>query len=148
MNETTDRVGALEDRAAQTRERLAHTLDEIGERKGRLIQAARTVSKSPTSVVVAAVVGVAATAFLVQRLRERRRRSSFRGLREAPTRQEKGILAQELQSAALSLFKLFVQRMGARGIARLLGRTDGPVLAEGPLDVPLTADLSKYAARL
>ena len=133
MNETASRVGALEARAAQTRARLAHTLDELDERKGRLIQAAKTVSKPPTSIIVGAVVGVAATAFIVQRLRARRRRSSFRGLLEARTRPEQGIVARGLQSAGLSLLKLLAQRLGARGVERLLGRADGLPLVPQPL---------------
>ena len=144
MTENASRVGALEDQAAQTRARLAHTLDEIDERKGRLIQAAKSVSRPPTSIIVGAVVGVAATAFIVQRLRARRRRSSFRGLLEAHTRPQQGIVSRGLQSAGISLIKLLAQRLGARGVERLLGRGDGLPLVPRPL----TAASCTSAARI
>jgi len=133
MTETASRVSALEARAAQTRARLAHTLDELDERKSRLLQAVKTVSTPPTSIIVGAVVGVAAAAFIVQRLRARRRRSSLRGLLEAHARPQQGLLARGLQSAGLSLLELLARRLGARGVDHLLGRGDGLPFVPQPL---------------
>src|SRR5262245_2544658 len=125
MNEQSNRSAALEDRAARARVRLEQTLDEIDERKDRLIDAAKSLSKPPTSVIVGAAVGLAATAFVVTRLRARSRRRSFRGLLEARSQGERSFLVQGLQNAGLSLLTLFVQRLGARGVEHLLGQGDG-----------------------
>ncbi|MEY4550214.1 MAG: hypothetical protein RL685_6409 [Pseudomonadota bacterium] len=125
MNEQANRSGALEERAARARLRLEHSLDELDERKERLVEAAKGLTKPPASIIVGAAVGLAATAFIVQRVRARRRRTSFRGLLETRTEREKSFLVQGLQNAGLSLLTLFIQRLGARGVDRLLGQADG-----------------------
>jgi hypothetical protein len=146
MNEQTDRSGTLEDRAARARVRLEHSLDELDERKDRLIEAAKSLSRPPASIIVGAAVGLAATAFIVQRVRARRRRSSFRGLLEARTPQEKSFFVQGLQNAGLSLLTLLVQRLGTRGVDRLLGQADGLPHEGYAHDVPLPADPRPYKA--
>ena len=124
MNEDAVRTGALEDRAARARARLEHTLELIQQRKDRWADTAKAISRPPTSIVIGAVVGVAATAFIVQRRRARRRRSSFRALWQDPTPPQKGIVAQGLQDAGLSLLKLLAQRLATRGVAHLLSKAE------------------------
>jgi len=124
MNEEAIRAGALEDRAARARARLEHTLALIQQRKDRWADTAKAISRPPTSVVIGAVVGVAATAFIVQRRRARRRRTSFRALWQERTPPQKGLVAQSLQNAGLSLLKLLAQRLASRGVAHLLARAD------------------------
>jgi hypothetical protein len=144
MNENASRSGALEDRATRARVRLEHSLDELDERKDRLVEAAKSLSKPPVSIIVGAAIGLVGTAFIVQRVRARRRRASFRGLLEMRAQREKGFLVQGLQNAGLSLLTLFVQRLGARGVDHLLGQANG--LPEGLPHDELPADPRPYRA--
>ena len=144
MNEEANWSGTLEERAARARVKLEHSLGELDERKDRLVDAAKSLSKPPTSVIVGAAVGLVATAFIVQRVRARRRRTSFRGLLEARTQREKSFLVQGLQNAGLSLLTLFIQRLGTRGVDRLLGQANG--LPQGLADEDLPADPRPYRA--
>jgi hypothetical protein len=146
MNEQTNRAEDLEDRAARARVRLEHTLDELDERKDRLMEAAKGLTRPPASIIVGAAVGLAATAFIVQRVRARRRRSSLRGLLEARSPRETSFFVQGLQNAGLSLLTLFVQRLGTRGVDRLLGQADGLPHDGIGHDVPLPADPRPYKA--
>lgn len=144
MNEKANWSDTLEERAARARVKLEHSLDELDERKDRLVDAAKSLSRPPTSVIVGAAVGLAATAFIVQRVRARRRRTSFRGLLDDRTQREKSFLVQGLQNAGLSLLTLFIQRLGARGVDRLLGQADG--LPHVGLADELPADPRPYRA--
>ncbi len=125
MNEQTNRSGILEDRAERARVRLEHGLDELEQRKDRLIEAAKSLSKPPASIIVGAAVGLVATAIIVRQVRARRRRSSLRGLLESRVHQDKSFVTQGLQNAGLSLLTLLVQRLGTRGVDHFLGQGDG-----------------------
>jgi hypothetical protein len=118
-----DQRTLLEQRAREVRTRIERRLDVIDERRQRWVEVARTATRPPTSVVLAAVCGVAATALIVYRVRSRRREPSWAQLlRGQPERQSSGWIAQSLKSAALSLLTMTLKRVGTEGLERLQAR--------------------------
>lgn len=126
MSERNGRRELLEHRAEEVRARLAQRLSLIDERRHRFADVARAATRPPLSFVLLAAAGIAATLFIVQRMRARRTRSrDLSQLLRGPAR-EKSFLVQGLERAATSLVAGAAQRIGRRGLDRLLAEAPLP----------------------
>jgi hypothetical protein len=127
MSTENERVDELTRAAARARARLEKDLDELNQRGHRLVNTAKTIAKPPTSVILAAAIGVAATALILQQLRSRRRRPKLR--KPTKARPDRSSLRLGLQSVATALLSLLVKRLGTRGIDRWLSQARTPSAA-------------------
>jgi hypothetical protein len=121
MSEANGQREHLEDRAAEVRSRLERRLDVIDERRHRVAEIARSVTRPPTSIVLLAAAGAAFTLFFLLRARRRRAPSFSQWFAPAtPVQRERSALVQGLGKAAASLAVVAVQRLGKRGLDQLL----------------------------
>lgn len=129
-----DRRVQLEQRAEAVRSSLERRLDALDERRDQVLDLAQRITRPPVVAVLigaASLVGVA----LVVRRREKRpgRRQRFgAAVLGVPARQPKGFFAKAFERAALSLVATLVQRVGTRGLDRLLPEAAPPT----PSDMP------------
>jgi len=122
MSETNGHREHLEQRAAEVRSRLEQSLHALDERGEQVVDLARGATRPPASVVILAVAGIAATWFIVKRVRARRSpRLSFADLfLPAIPPPQKSLILQGLEKTAASLLTVAVQRLGRRGLDQLL----------------------------
>jgi hypothetical protein len=116
----------LERKANELRANLDRHLDELHERRERLVDTARSFTRPPLSLLLGAAAALAVGVVVVQQVRARRR-PSLRALlgRGLPLR-EKGLLRRGLEKGGLSLVALAVQRFGQRGLDRWLPEASEP----------------------
>lgn len=119
-----ERRTVLEQQAEAVRARLERRLDALDERRDRILDIARQATRPPISVIVLGTVSVVGIALLVHQLRKPRRRSISSLLAAAQSEKPKGLLSKAFERAALSFVATFAQRVGTRGLDRLL--TEGP----------------------
>ena len=127
MSETNGHREQLEQRAAEVRSRLEQRLHALDERGEQVVEAAKTVTRPPASVLILAAAGIAATWFIVRRVRARRsRRLSLADLLQPATPPpQKSLILQGLEKSAASLLAVAVQRLGQRGLDQLLADAHG-----------------------
>jgi len=111
-----DRRELLERRAALVRARIEERLQVLEHRRDGLVHRVQNLTKPPLSIVAFAVVGLAGAALLVQRARQRRRRSLELFGRRAPRR---GWFARTLEKAAVSVGAAALHRLGTWGLDSL-----------------------------
>ncbi len=112
---------ALEQQAEAVRSRLERRLDELDERRDRIVEVARMASRPPASVVLIGAASAIGVALLIHQLRKRpstRRRVGARVF-DVPAQQD-GFVVKALKGAALSFIATLAQRLSARGVDRLL----------------------------
>src|SRR5690348_7609559 len=122
MSEPNGHREQLEQRAAEVRSRLEQRLHALDERGEQAVDLARAATRPPASIAILAVAGLAATWFIVRRVRARRApklRLSDLFQPAAPPRQ-KSMILHGLESAAASLVTVAVKRLGQRGLDQLL----------------------------
>ena len=107
MSKGNGRREHLERRAAEVRSELERRLDVIEERRQHLIEAARTVSRPPTSVIVLGACGAAAALLIARRARASRRPASLSGL--LTELRQKSFVVRGLERAAVSLIAVVVR---------------------------------------
>jgi hypothetical protein len=134
MSEPNGHREHLEQRAAEVRSRLEqrlHTLDERGE---HVVEVARAATRPPASIVILAAAGIAATWFIVKRVRARRApRLSLADLFvPAQPPPQKSLIVQGLEKTAASLLTVAVQRLGRRGLDQLLAEPSSEPSPEQP----------------
>lgn len=128
----TERRAILEQRAEVVRSRLERRLDELDERRDHLVSLARKATEPPINVILIGAASLVGVAFLVHRLR--RPSPSWRtraATRVAPVQKQESFVSKALKGAALSLVATLAQRLGTRGIDRLL-----PEVAGAPRHLP------------
>jgi hypothetical protein len=135
-----DRREQLEDRANAVRARLTDRLDELDQRQEKLRALAHTLTRPPASIFILGAVGVALTAAVVYRRRQRQ--SPFERLleqlRPVPEPPPESAFVRALKNGALSLLTLGVRRLARRGLAQLMESTaydDGAQRAVPPAPV-------------
>jgi hypothetical protein len=127
MSEANGHREHLEQRAAEVRSRLEQRLHALDERGEHVVEMARAVTRPPASVLILAAAGIAATWFIVKRVRARRAprlRLADLFLPAAPPPQ-KSLIVQGLEKTAASLLTVAVQRLGRRGLDQLLAEPSG-----------------------
>ena len=127
MSETNGHREQLEHRAAEVRSRLEQRLHALDERREQVVEIARAAARPPASIAILAVAGIAATWFIVRRVRAHRapklRLSDLFQPAAPPPR--KSLILQGLESAAASLVTVAVKRLGQRGLDQLLATPAG-----------------------
>lgn len=120
MNDSEEPRRLLELRADESRQRLQQQLTRLNERRLRVVQTARAAVRPPTTVIVAAAVGLAAVLLLANRIRARRRQRSALArvsrLLAPPHVPEKGFVVRGLERAGTSLVALGAQRLARQGL--------------------------------
>jgi hypothetical protein len=117
----------LERKANELRANLDRHLDELHERRERLVDTARSFTRPPLSLLLGAAAALAVGVVVLQQVRARRRPVSLRALLGAGHLQrEKGLLRRGLEKGGLSLVALAVQRLGQRGLDRWLPEAPEP----------------------
>ena len=129
-----DRRTRLEQHAEAVRARLERRLDALDERREHLVQLAKKLSRPPVSVVLLATAAAVGTLLVAQQLRRRPSRSKRFGaaLLGVPPQRPDSFLVKAFKRAALSLVATVVQRVGTRGLDRLLPENPRPLLPEPP----------------
>ena len=113
--------GELEQRAEAVRSRLERRLDELDDRRDRVMQVARAAARPPLNVVLIGTASVVGVALFVHQLRQRpsaRQRVGSR-LLNVPA-QRPSFLRRAIEGAARSFVTLLAQRLSARGLDRFL----------------------------
>jgi hypothetical protein len=122
MSEPNGHREQLEQRAAEVRSRLEERLHALDERGERVVEVARAATRPPASIAILAVAGIAATWFLVRRVRARRapklRLSDLFQPAEPP--RQRSLILHGFESAAASLVTVAIKRLGERGLNQLL----------------------------
>lgn len=122
MNDSDEPRRLLELRAAEVRGRLEDRIDQLNQRGHRVVATARAAVRPPTTVILAAAVGLAAVLLVAQRLRARRREQSALArlgrLLEPQRPSEKGFVVRGLERAGTSLVALGAQRLARQGLDR------------------------------
>jgi hypothetical protein len=117
-----DRREQLEERANAVRARLTDRLDELDERQAKLRALAHTLTRPPASIFILGALGVALTAAVVYKRRQRQ--SPFERLldqlRPVPEPPPESAFVRALKNGALSLLTLGVRRLARRGLAQLM----------------------------
>ena len=120
MNDSEEPRQLLELRAAEARRRLQDRLERLNERRLRVVQTARAAVRPPTTLIVAAAVGLAAVLLLAQRARARRRERTALGrmsrLLAPASAPDKGFVVRGLERAGTSLVALGAQRLARQGL--------------------------------
>lgn len=118
MSEPNGHREQLEQRAAEVRSRLEQRLHALDERGEQVVELARAATRPPASIAILAVAGIAATWFIVRRVRARRapklRLSDL--FQPAAPPPQRSLILQGLESAAASLVTVAVKRLGQRGL--------------------------------
>jgi hypothetical protein len=130
-----ERRTRLEQRAEAVRSRLEHRLDALDERREHLMDLAKKATHPPVSIVLIGAAAVVGAVVVVQQLRQRRPSRGQRfgaALLGVPARKPESFLAQAFKRAALALVASLVQRVGTRGLDRLLPEAPAPALPEVP----------------
>ncbi len=133
-----DKRKKLEQRAEAVRSRLGRNLEVLDERRERFASVARAAAKSPLTVVLIGAAGLTATVLIARRMRRRPSglERILNGLASAapPRPRRDGLLVDVLKRAALSLVVGTVQRLGTRGVDRLLADShhDAHAVASSP----------------
>jgi hypothetical protein len=134
-----ERRTRLEQHAEAVRARLERRLDALDERREHLVQLAKKVSRPPASVVLLGAVAAVGALLVARQLR---RRQPSRGQRfgaallGVPPQRPDSFLAKAFKRAALSLVATVVQRVGTRGLDRLLPEGPRAPLPEPPRPRP------------
>lgn len=117
-----DRRTQLEQRAEAVRSRLEERLGALDERRDRMVDIAKKVTKPPVGIVLLGLAGVAGTALLVRRISSRRPgvTEQWRRAMVANAPRRDGFLARALKRAALAVVATAVQRLSTRGLDQLL----------------------------
>jgi hypothetical protein len=117
-----DRREQLEERANAVRARLTDRLDELDERQAKLRALAHTLTRPPASIFILGALGVALTAAVVYKRRQRQ--SPFERLldqlRPVPEPPPESAFVRALKNGALSLLTLGVRRLARRGLAQVM----------------------------
>lgn len=120
MNDSDEPRRLLELRAAEVRGRLEDRIDRLNARGHRMVATARAAVRPPTTVILAAAVGLAAVLLVAQRVRARRRQQTALarlGRLLEPTRpRDKGFVVRGLERAGTSLVALGAQRLARQGL--------------------------------
>ena len=125
--------GELEQRAEAVRSRLERRLDELDERRDRVMQVARAAARPPLNVVLLGTASVVGVELFVHQLRRRpsaRQRVGSR-LLNVPA-QRPSFLRRAIEGAALSFVTLLAQRLSARGLERFLPAEGSTHEHDGP----------------
>ena len=134
MSEPNGHREQLEQRAAEVRSRLEQRLHALDERGEHVVDVARAAMRPPASIAILAVAGIAATWFIVRRVRARRapklRLSDL--FQPAAPPPQKSLILHGLESAAASLVTVAVKRLGQRGLDQLLAEPGHEPLPEQP----------------
>ncbi len=122
MSEPNGHREQLEQRAAEVRSRLEERLHALDERGEHAVDLARAAARPPASIAILAVAGIAATWFIVRRVRAHRApklrlADLFQPAAPPP---QKSLILHGLESAAASLLTVAVKRLGQRGLDQLL----------------------------
>src|SRR3569832_1320588 len=127
MSEPNGHREQLAQRAAEVRSRLEQRLHALDERGEHVVEVARAATRPPASIAILAVAGIAATWFIVRRVRARRapklRQADL--LQPAAPPPQKSLILHGLESAAASLLTVAVKCLGERGRDQLLASPDG-----------------------
>jgi hypothetical protein len=122
MSEPNGHREQLEQRAAEVRSRLEQRLHALDESAEQVVDVARAATRPPASIAILAVAGIAATWFIVRRVRAHRaprlRLSDL--FQPAPPPPRRSLIWQGLETAAASLVTVAVKRLGQRGLDQLL----------------------------
>jgi hypothetical protein len=119
-----DRRALLEQRAEAVRSRLERRLDELDERRDRVLAFAQRATKPPVNVILIGTASLVGVAYLIHRLRQGPSRRSRRSAWMAPPpRRRDGFLTKALKRAALSFVATLAQRLSTRGLDQLLPET-------------------------
>lgn len=125
----------LEQRAEAVRTRLERRLDALDERRDHLVALAKKAARPPVSVILIGAASVAGALFVAQQLRKQGPTRSQRlgaALFGVPARKPESFLAKAFKRAALAFVATLVQRVGTRGLDRLLPEAAEPRLPEVP----------------
>jgi hypothetical protein len=127
-----DKRTQLEQRADAVRSRLEDRLEALDERRDLMVHMARAATRPPISVILLGVAGAAATVLVVRGIRRRRPtavqrwHSAFQA--SAPSNLDgDGFFMSALKRAALGFIAAAVQRVGTRGLERLLADAEPAV---------------------
>lgn len=122
MSEPNGHREQLEQRAADVRSRLEQRLHALDERGEQAVELARAATRPPASIAILAVAGIAATWFIVRRVRARRAPKLRLGdlFQPAAPPPQRSLILHGLESAAASLLTVAVKRLGQRGLDQLL----------------------------
>lgn len=117
-----DRRTQLEQRAEAVRSRLEERLEALDERRDRMVDIAKKMTRPPVAIVLLGLAGVAGTALLVRSLSSRRPSvtQEWRNALVTGASRRDGFLAKALKRAALSVIATAVQRLSTRGLDQLL----------------------------
>lgn len=117
-----DRREQLEERANAVRARLTDRLGELEQRQERLRSLAHTLTQPPASIFILGAVGVALTAAVVYKTRQRQTplERLLEQLRPMPEPPPESAFVRALKRGALSLLTLGVRRLARRGLAQLM----------------------------
>lgn len=113
----------LEQRAEAVRARLERRLDALDDRRDRVVELAKKAAHPPVSIALlgtAAVLGAAFVAYRIHKRSSHPPRLAASWLGAPPPPPTKGFLMRSLESGALALVATLVQRVGTRGLDRLL----------------------------
>jgi hypothetical protein len=125
----------LEQRAEAVRTRLERRLDALDERRDHLVALARKAARPPVSVILIGAASAVGVLIVAQQLRKGRPNRSQRlgaAVFGVPARKPESFLAKAFKRAALALLATAVQRVGTRGLDRLLPEPLPPTLPEVP----------------
>jgi len=123
MNGAGERRGLLEQRAEAVRTRLERRLDALDDRRDRVVELAKKAAHPPVSIALlgtAALLGAAVVAYQVHKRSSHPPRLAANWLGAPPPPPTKGFLMRAFESGALALVATLVQRVGTRGLDRLL----------------------------
>lgn len=131
MSETSETMNGrrtqLEQHAEAVRTRLERRLDALDERRDHLVALAKKAMRPPVSVILIGAASVAGVVIVAQQLRKGPSRSQrLNALFGAPARKPESFLSKAFKRAALALVATLVQRVGTRGLDRLLPEAPEP----------------------
>jgi hypothetical protein len=113
----------LEQRAEAARTRLQRRLEALDERRDHLVALAKKATRPPVSVILIGAASAVGVLIVAQQLRKGRPSRSQRlgaAVFGVPARRPDSFLAKAFKRAALALVATVVQRVGTRGLDRLL----------------------------
>lgn len=130
-----ERRTQLEQHAEAVRTRLERRLDALDERRDHLVALVKKAARPPVSVILLGAASAVAAVVVVQQLRKGRPSRGQRlgaAMFGVPARKPESFLAKAFKRAALALVATVVQRVGSRGLDRLLPEEPSPKRPEVP----------------